>query len=95
MSKQAAATFISAVKATRTEFEGQVNAFYTKFIRDNGTPTNTDVTNLGEVIKKMQDVAKVYHEDVGKAMLGFGGPSDTTIKNAITLHDTLRKKIKR
>jgi hypothetical protein len=95
MSKAAAQTFITAVKATRADFDTQTKPFYDRFIVGKAAPTADDVKKLADVIAKFEEVAKVYHTDVRAAMDGFGGPADMTIRNAKIMHATLLKKVQK
>jgi hypothetical protein len=42
----------------------------------------------------MEEVAKVYHDDVATAIKGFGGPSDNVIDGAKITLRTLKKRLK-
>lgn len=95
MSKAAAETFINAVKATRADFAAQTGAFYKKFIVGKETPTKDDAKKLADIVKKMEETGKAYHTDVFKAIQPFGGISDTEIRNAQILYDTILQKVKK
>jgi hypothetical protein len=95
MSIPAAQEFVRAVKVTRSDFARQDDVFYQKFIRQKQTPTANDIKELAELIEKMEEVAKVYHDDVANAIKGFGGPSDNIIDPAKIMLKTLKKKMKK
>jgi nucleoside phosphorylase len=95
MSIAAARSFIAAVKRQRDLLDDKAGQFYKKFIVAKETPTEADLKALKAVIKEMEDIAKVYHTDVHRAMAGFGGSGDTTIQTNKIMYNTLKAKVKK
>jgi hypothetical protein len=95
MSKAAAQSFISAVKVARADFDKESATVYKEFIAGKKTPTTKDLAEFADVIKKAEELAKIYHRDVAGAMLGFGGSADSALRNAKIMLQTLAKAIKK
>jgi hypothetical protein len=95
MSKEAAAHFVAAVKATKAEYASEIGHYHKQFILAKKTPTADDVRNLGKIVKEMDEIASAYQILVRGAIQTFGGPSDTTISNAKTLLKTLTEESKK
>lgn len=93
MSIEAAKNFINAAKATREHYSTEVGKYYKNFVAGDHTPTSRDAEALEHIVDEMQKIAKVYHADVPMAVASFGGPADTTIHNAKTLLETIKKKV--
>ncbi len=92
MSKEAAAHFAEAVKVTRAHYTAATNHYYDEFIKQKKTPTANDAHHLDALIKEMKSIAEAYHV-AQRATLGFGGPSDTSIKSAEELLKTIEKMV--
>jgi|SRR5579859_2489116 len=87
--------FLAAIKAARADYQEQHSELYKKFVGGKDTPTAHDVELADALIQEMETLANVWHNEVSKAALGFGGIQDSDISNMKVLRGTIAMKLKK